>query len=275
MDTTAIRDLREVVRSHVNRTSLRAVARQVGMSPSGIHKFLQGSQPYSPTLRRLRSWYEGLSGSKSEEFRQPAFSPAEAAFITGVSARLINRIIDDQEIMTLRAGTETRARLIGIPELVYLTLRRHTEGVLTARARATLYGQIKRSVRGESAAVPFAEVGYIRVPVASVVDEVSGQIRQLEAARRFVSVDPGVRAGEPVVRGTRVSVYRLAELAQKGVSREVILEDHPSVSAAALEGALLYARTYPRRGRPPLGPWHTAAPSIDSADGQRTLRLVS
>jgi hypothetical protein len=56
-----------------------------------------------------------------------------------------------------------------------------------------------------------------------------------------------------------VPVYRLAELAEQGVSEEELLEDHPAVSAEMLRAALTYARTHPRRGRPKRGPWHPAA----------------
>ena len=38
-------------------TSLREVARRVGMSPSGLRKFLDGAEPYSATRTRLEGWY--------------------------------------------------------------------------------------------------------------------------------------------------------------------------------------------------------------------------
>ena len=41
----------------MENTSLRGVAREIGMSPTGLKKFLLGTAPYSPTLRRLRRWY--------------------------------------------------------------------------------------------------------------------------------------------------------------------------------------------------------------------------
>jgi len=43
-------------------TSLRAVARGVGMSPTGLTKFLDGSNPYGPTIERVRNWYYGTAG---------------------------------------------------------------------------------------------------------------------------------------------------------------------------------------------------------------------
>jgi transcriptional regulator with XRE-family HTH domain len=56
-DTEAVRHLREAAAARVENTSLRAVAREIGMSPTGLTKFLRGTVPYSPTLRRLRKWY--------------------------------------------------------------------------------------------------------------------------------------------------------------------------------------------------------------------------
>jgi|SRR5690625_303343 len=49
--------LREAVEGGVRSRSLRSVAREVGMSPSGLQKFLDGSRPYSGTRRKLERWY--------------------------------------------------------------------------------------------------------------------------------------------------------------------------------------------------------------------------
>jgi hypothetical protein len=52
-----VQHLREMAAARVENTSLRGVAREIGMSPTGLKKFLLGTAPYSPTLRRLRKWY--------------------------------------------------------------------------------------------------------------------------------------------------------------------------------------------------------------------------
>ena len=52
-----VKHLRESAAARVENTSLRGVAREIGMSPTGLKKFLLGTAPYSPTLRRLRKWY--------------------------------------------------------------------------------------------------------------------------------------------------------------------------------------------------------------------------
>lgn len=43
-------------------TSLRAVAREIGMSPSGLTNFLNGTHPYGRTLERVRNWYYSRAG---------------------------------------------------------------------------------------------------------------------------------------------------------------------------------------------------------------------
>lgn len=53
---TSITRLREAVTIRVQATSLRSVARQVGMSPSGLDKFLAGGMPYQKSRRKLFDW---------------------------------------------------------------------------------------------------------------------------------------------------------------------------------------------------------------------------
>jgi transcriptional regulator with XRE-family HTH domain len=68
--------LREAVRTVAENTSLRKVAREIGMSASGLKKFLEGAAPYSPTLRRLHRWYVQHSGVQRGHVE---FAEADAA----------------------------------------------------------------------------------------------------------------------------------------------------------------------------------------------------
>ena len=53
----ALPELRDALRRKIRGASLRRVAEEVGMSPSRLQKFLDGSAPYRPTAARLRLWY--------------------------------------------------------------------------------------------------------------------------------------------------------------------------------------------------------------------------
>lgn len=55
---TNLERLRETVSIRVQATSLRSVARQVGMSPSGLEKFLSGGTPYTRSRQKLQEWWE-------------------------------------------------------------------------------------------------------------------------------------------------------------------------------------------------------------------------
>lgn len=50
--------LRAALRDRVGTQTLRGVAQALGMSPTGLSKFIAGTQPYGKTLNRLRAWAE-------------------------------------------------------------------------------------------------------------------------------------------------------------------------------------------------------------------------
>lgn len=68
--------IREAARLAVGQSSLRAVARAVGLSPMGLRNFLDGAQPYRATLRKLTIWYvrHGAQGGAGAEVIRSAMS---------------------------------------------------------------------------------------------------------------------------------------------------------------------------------------------------------
>ena len=71
-----VQHLRSLAAARVEHTSLRGVAREIGMSPTGLKKFLLGPAPYAPTLRRLRKWYVSHAAVPASEVE---YQDAEAA----------------------------------------------------------------------------------------------------------------------------------------------------------------------------------------------------
>ena len=76
-DVRLIPQMREAVMERVERTSLRTAAREIGMSPSGLKKFLDGNMPYTKTIHRLRAWYVHHAADRQAETSDEA---AFAAF---------------------------------------------------------------------------------------------------------------------------------------------------------------------------------------------------
>jgi uncharacterized protein (DUF433 family) len=59
--------------------------------------------------------------------------------------------------------------------------------------------------------------------------------------RDRIIVDPGVLAGKPVIRGTRLAVDFVVELLAEGWTREEILSNYPQLSSEDVQAALSYA----------------------------------
>jgi hypothetical protein len=53
---------RELGRLRVAETSLRKVAGEIGLSPTGLRGFLEGAEPYGKTLEKLRAWVSRVRG---------------------------------------------------------------------------------------------------------------------------------------------------------------------------------------------------------------------
>ena len=59
--------LREAVAAEVDRTSIRKAAADVGISPMGLHRLLNGSEPQTRTRRKLEAWYVRRVAARSDE----------------------------------------------------------------------------------------------------------------------------------------------------------------------------------------------------------------
>ena len=49
--------IRAALHQRIEETGLRATAREVGMSPTGLRQMVEGATPYKKTLDRITTWY--------------------------------------------------------------------------------------------------------------------------------------------------------------------------------------------------------------------------
>lgn len=94
--------IRSAAKFAVSRSSLRGVAREIRMSPTGLTKFLNGSSPYAPTYHLLRQWYATQRGTPSE-VRVDAALDAMVVLLADLSGVERERVIEDI-LDTLRAA---------------------------------------------------------------------------------------------------------------------------------------------------------------------------
>jgi uncharacterized protein (DUF433 family) len=57
----------------------------------------------------------------------------------------------------------------------------------------------------------------------------------------YITADPAVVAGKPIIRGTRISVEFLLKLLAGGWTPEQIQREYPHLPAEATQAALLFA----------------------------------
>ncbi len=61
-------------------------------------------------------------------------------------------------------------------------------------------------------------------------------------ADEIIVRNPGILAGKPVIRGTRISVEFILSLLADGWSADDVLENYPHLSKEQIAACLLYAR---------------------------------
>jgi len=69
-------------------------------------------------------------------------------------------------------------------------------------------------------------------------------VQSLSNSWQGIEKNPKVMGGEACIRQTRIPVWLLVSLQRQGASEAYILEDYPSLSAADLVNAWLYAETH-------------------------------
>ena len=62
-----------------------------------------------------------------------------------------------------------------------------------------------------------------------------------------ITLDPEVRSGKPVIRGTRITVSDILEYLAGGMSQEELLTDFPDLTADDVRAALVFAAQRERR----------------------------
>ncbi|MBS1487422.1 MAG: DUF433 domain-containing protein [Bacteroidetes bacterium] len=60
--------------------------------------------------------------------------------------------------------------------------------------------------------------------------------------KKFISSDPKIMLGKPVIKGTRITVELILEKLAEGETIEQIIESHPHISRKAIYACILFAK---------------------------------
>jgi uncharacterized protein (DUF433 family) len=185
-------------------------------------------------------------------------SIAETATVTGVSARKINRMIDDGLMPMSSFKKVGRNRFVkafaaplvrfGAGDGAILSKDARLEAMKSV-ARYTKTNWVRLIADPDQARGFRFESGVVSVALGEIVSSTMVGLGKLAEAQRRVVDDPDVRGGIPTLRGTRIGVYEIAAtLAVDGI--DAVLEDYPALTREDVEAASIYAQAHPRMGRP-------------------------
>jgi hypothetical protein len=168
----------------------------------------------------------------------------EAGFVLGQPAAAINRAVDRGLIKArLQQRGKHRLRRVGPAELRFQALAGALRGDLTPAGRRKVYEAMRRL---PADAPPRVSLGVLAFDLAEIDRRLAERLQQLEAVKAAVEPHPDA---DPTLRGTQVSVYVIAALAQGETSAD-ILSDYPELVPPQIQAAVEYAAVYPRSGRP-------------------------
>lgn len=187
--------------------------------------------------------------------REELLTATEAAVVSCVSVRDVNRAIDEKILPHgfLGAGSERTVLAAGCPLIAfYFESAEH----LTSKERLWAIkcaGPRLRKSRAHAAVLDedwtFRD-DFLTIDLAPFLRRTWERLDRLGEARAAVVSSPEVLGGTPVIRGTRVPVYDVAASVAAGIPQKRILAAYPSLDADKVALAAIYAEATPPRGRP-------------------------
>ena len=142
------------------------------------------------------------------------FTPTEAAVLTGLPLKAVNNAID-KKIISAVPGEEG-GRLLDARALISLSIEhRLSDRLATPELRRRVFDALANAPRSTVS----LEGGLIKIDLREPRRALAVSLRALRRARRLVISDPEILGGDPVFRGTRVPVHRIAELVTQGCNQ--------------------------------------------------------
>jgi uncharacterized protein (DUF433 family) len=93
-----------------------------------------------------------------------------------------------------------------------------------------------------------------QVKVADVAAEMEDKLDRFSTWKKKIVEDPNILGGEPVFPKTRTAVRHVGGLLLRGVPEREVREDFPHLRDEDFEFARLFAKAYPKMGRPREAP---------------------
>jgi uncharacterized protein (DUF433 family) len=182
-------------------------------------------------------------------------SPTEAAVVSSVEVRDVNRLIDESILpKDFYRVNPDRTRRLFADACTFISFYFHAAKSLTAEQRRRAIAVASPRLREEPVSKLEKEwtirQEFLTIDLAPFLKSVRQKLAELGEARALVVEDPEVLSGTPVIRNTRVPVYDVAASVAAGLPMTRILTAYPGLTAEMANLAAFYATANPPRGRP-------------------------
>jgi uncharacterized protein (DUF433 family) len=170
---------------------------------------------------------------------------AFVSIITGVPAKTINQYIDRDFADLGLAMQRDGQRHISLDKVIAFRLAYDFADTLTLSSRVQL---IKNAIARPKAKRIELDGGKVIVPVNLARAKVNAGVKRMTAALDNVDRSANKLGSELCLKGTRISVYTIADL-HKASGRDAVMEAY-DITDQQLDAAVVMALSIPRRGRP-------------------------
>ena len=171
-------------------------------------------------------------------------SANEAACVTDIPLKQVHRFID-AGLLGDAVNVRNGARIVPAMALVGLKFAEATTGILTLEGRRRL---VRRLLDDPEAKTIREEA--VSVDVRPMKREIQRGLANLETAKKMVAIDKEILGGAPCFKGTRIAVHDIADMLANSGDVSAVLAAYPALNDRQVAAAAIYAKAYPRRGRP-------------------------
>jgi uncharacterized protein (DUF433 family) len=135
-------------------------------------------------------------------------------------------------------------------DLVYFRLVALLGLTVSVEDRRRLHDLVEAAMRKRPTPKTIALSPVTEVKVGDVAAEMEKRLDRFSTWKKKIVEDPNILGGEPVFPRSRTAVRHVGGLLLRGVPEREVREDYPHLTNEDFEFARLYAKAYPKMGRP-------------------------
>jgi uncharacterized protein (DUF433 family) len=183
-----------------------------------------------------------------------SFNRREAAYFADTSLRQVDKAIEEKVVKAWRA--DAKRVYLDWDDVVTLALINKAKLELPRQTKKQINEWVRSGFEGKG--LRPAEFGLSEILVIRLDRDLVSMAKDLasyrETRERYITSDPEIQGGEPIISGTRLPVHSVASRLEGGDTLADLAEDYPGIAEEVFQAARIYADAHPRRGRP-ARPW--------------------